>query len=143
MGILLKVNPPGVEAKGMALLGGPVPIESDEHILRARRTAALTRITMGVAGVLLCVLWPSIVEHPVFGSLGFAIILLTSLVQFAAPRLSLLSLEESLAATAGVLIVGLGSQRVDVVDLLWLVAVASGVLARGGRAHWVGRCVLL
>jgi hypothetical protein len=27
--------------------------------------------------------------------------------------------------------------------LLWLVAVAVGVLARGGRAHWVGRALVL
>jgi predicted signal transduction protein with EAL and GGDEF domain len=27
--------------------------------------------------------------------------------------------------------------------LLWLTAVASGVLARGGRAHWIGRALLL
>lgn len=127
----------------MTLLDGPVPIESDEHIMRARRTAAVTRITMGLAGVVLCLLWPGLVQHPLLGVLGFAIVLLTSAVQLAAPRLSLLSLEESLAATAGVLIVGLGSQRVDVLDLLWLVAVASGVLARGGRVHWVGRFVLL
>jgi hypothetical protein len=26
---------------------------------------------------------------------------------------------------------------------VWLTAVASGVLARGGRAHWVGRALLL
>jgi EAL domain-containing protein (putative c-di-GMP-specific phosphodiesterase class I) len=140
---LLKVNPLCVESKTMELLEGPVPIESGEHILRARRTAALTRVTMGIAGVLLCLTKPELISHPALAALGFAIILLTSAVQFAAPRLSLLSVEESLAATAGVLIVGTGSQHVEVLELLWLVAVASGVLARGGRAHWLGRYVLL
>jgi EAL domain-containing protein (putative c-di-GMP-specific phosphodiesterase class I) len=127
----------------MQLFDGRVAIESDEHILRARRTAALTRVTMGVVGVALSVTKPGLIAHPVLGALGFTIILLTSVVQFAAPRLTLLSIEESLAAIAGILIVGTGSQHVDVLQLLWLVAVASGVLARGGRAHWIGRNILL
>lgn len=127
----------------MHLRGGRVAIESDEHILRARRTAALTRVTMGVAGVVLSVAKPGLTAHPALGVAGFAIILLTSAVQFAAPRSFLLSIEESLAALAGILIVGTGNQHVDVLQLLWLVAVASGVLARGGRAHWVGRNILL
>ena len=37
------------------------------------------------------------------------------------------------------LIIGLGSQQRDVLSILWLVAIASGVLARGGRVHWLGR----
>ena len=41
------------------------------------------------------------------------------------------------------LIIGLGPDHVTPLTLLWLAAVASGVLARGGRAHWVGRAVLL
>jgi EAL domain-containing protein (putative c-di-GMP-specific phosphodiesterase class I) len=127
----------------MQLRDDRVTIESDEHILRARRTAALTRVTMGVIGVMLSVVKPGLIVHPVLGIVGFTIILATSAVQFAAPRLSLLSIEESLAAIAGILIVGTGSQHVDVLQLLWLVAVASGVLARGGRAHWVGRNILL
>ncbi len=127
----------------MQFHGGRVAIESDEHILRARRTAALTRVTMGVAGVVLSVVKPGLIAHPALGVAGFAIILITSAVQFAAPRSFLLSIEESLAALAGILIVGTGNQHVDVLQLLWLVAVASGVLARGGRAHWVGRNILL
>jgi hypothetical protein len=42
-----------------------------------------------------------------------------------------------------VLIVGIGPARVTAVSLLWLTAVAGGVLARGGRQHWIGRAVLL
>jgi EAL domain-containing protein (putative c-di-GMP-specific phosphodiesterase class I) len=127
----------------MALLDGPVPIESDEHVLRARRTAALTRIAMGMAGIVVILARPALEDHPALGVLGFATILATSLVQFAAPRLSLLSLEESLSGIAGLLIIGMGAQRVGILSLLWLVAVASGVLARGGRVHWVGRSIVV
>ena len=34
----------------MALLEGTVAIESDDHILRARRTAAITRVDRGAWG---------------------------------------------------------------------------------------------
>jgi diguanylate cyclase (GGDEF)-like protein len=39
--------------------------------------------------------------------------------------------------------IGDGPARVTIVSLLWLAAVACGVLARGGRQHWVGRALLL
>jgi EAL domain-containing protein (putative c-di-GMP-specific phosphodiesterase class I) len=127
----------------MALLGSPEPIETAEHILRARRTAAVTRVAMGLLGIVLIVNWPGLDEHPVLGVIGFATVMCSAAVQLAAPRLSWLTLEESLSAGAGVLIIGFGAQRVDVVAILWLVAVASGVLARGGRVHWIGRAVLM
>ena len=41
------------------------------------------------------------------------------------------------------LIIGFGPAQVTPLTLLWLAAVASGVLARGGREHWVGRALLL
>ncbi len=127
----------------MALPDARVPIESDEHVLRARRTAACSRVVMGVAGVVLILVQPSLLAHPVLGVAGFLVIALTALVQLAAPRLSWLSVEESLAGTAGLLIVGLGPEHVGVLSVLWLAAVASGVLARGGRVHWLGRNILL
>ncbi len=135
----LKNLPRRAESPEMALREGPLPIESDEHVLRARRTAALTRIAMGIAGIVLLIAQPALEEHPLLAGAGFATILATSLVQFAAPRLSLLGVEESLSGLAGLLIIGLGSQRVDVLTLLWLVAVAAGVLARGGRVRGLGR----
>jgi EAL domain-containing protein (putative c-di-GMP-specific phosphodiesterase class I) len=98
---------------------------------------------MGFAGIVLILLQPQLVPHPALGLAGFATIALTAGVQLAAPRLLLLSIEESLAGTAGVLLIGFGGQRVNVLGLLWLVAVASGVLARGGRVHWLGRTILL
>jgi hypothetical protein len=69
--------------------------------------------------------------------------LLTAAVQLTVLRWEWLKVEESLAAVAAVLIVGLGSQRVTVLLLLWLAAIASGVLARGGRVHWFGRAMVL
>jgi EAL domain-containing protein (putative c-di-GMP-specific phosphodiesterase class I) len=127
----------------MAILGSPLPIESAEQILRARRTAAVTRVAMGLAGFALIIDRPGLVEHPVLAAIGFATILLSAVVQLAAPGLSIVSIEESLSASAGVLIIGFAGQQVTVVTVLWLVAVAAGVLARGGRVHWIGRSVLL
>ncbi len=125
----------------MVIFGAPQPIEQGEQILRARRTAALTRVAMGIAGIAM------ILAEPQLGSAvtlaGFATVALSAGVQLAAPRAGTLAVEETVSAGAAVLIIGLGSQRVDVIAVLWLVAVASGVLARGGRAHWVGRFVVM
>ena len=140
---MLKNQAISVDFTAMALLDVPLPIESDEHVLRARRTAALTRIAMGLAGIVLVLARPGLEQHPAPAIAGFATILLTSVVQFAAPSLSLLSVEESLSGVAGLLIIGLGSERVGILSLLWLVAVASGVLARGGRVQGLGRYIIL
>jgi EAL domain-containing protein (putative c-di-GMP-specific phosphodiesterase class I) len=67
----------------------------------------------------------------------------TSVIQLATPHTRALAAEESVAAIAAILIVGMGDQRVSVLTVLWLAAVATGVLARGGRVHWIGRTVLL
>jgi EAL domain-containing protein (putative c-di-GMP-specific phosphodiesterase class I) len=127
----------------MPLIAGSVPIETDGHILRARRTAATTRVAMGILGIALIVAQPRLLPHPALGVSAFATIALTAGVQLAAPRLLWLGVEESLAGTAGVLLIGFGGQWVNVLSLLWMVAVASGVLARGGRVHWLGRTILL
>ena len=125
----------------MVIFGAPQPIEQGEQILRARRTAALTRVAMGIAGIAM------ILAEPYLGSAvtlaGFATVALSAGVQLAAPRTGTLAVEETVSASAAVLIVGLGSQRVDVISVLWVVAIASGVLARGGRAHWIGRFVVM
>lgn len=121
----------------------PIPIERDEHILRARRTAASTRCVLGVLGLALILAQPALLPSPALNIAGFATILISSIVQLASARTSLLRVEESLAAAAAILIVGLGDQRVTILSVLWLVAVATGVMARGGRVHWVGRTVVL
>jgi EAL domain-containing protein (putative c-di-GMP-specific phosphodiesterase class I) len=127
----------------MALLDAPTPIETDDHVLRARRTAAFTRIATALAGIALILAKPDLLSLPALGVLGFVVIALTALVQVAAPRLSWLTIEESISPIAGLLIIGLGPERVTVLTVLWLVALASGVLARGGRVHWFGRNVVL
>ena len=118
-------------------------IDSDAHVLRARRTAAITRATLGVNGMLLILAAPSRLAHPVLGAIGFAVICTTATTQLLAPRMSWLKVEESLAGAAAILIIGLGNQRVSILSMLWLAAVASGVMARGGRVHWIGRTVVL
>jgi len=127
----------------MALLEGTVAIESDDHILRARRTAATTRATVGLGGITLILVQPDLLAHPVFGIAGFITITLTAMVHLWAPRIRWLRIEESLAGAAAILIVGLQDQRVTALSLLWLAAIGSGVMARGGRVHWIGRTVVL
>ena len=127
----------------MALLEGTVPIERDDHILRARRTAAITRVTVGLGGIMLILVQPSLLAHPALGIAGFATIALTAIVHLWAPRMRWLRIEESLAGAAAILIIGLQDQRVNALSLLWLAAIGSGVMARGGRVHWIGRTVVL
>jgi diguanylate cyclase (GGDEF)-like protein len=117
--------------------------ELSVHVLRARRTAAISRATLALLGILLVCVHGELSAYPTLSGLGFGIILATAVVQLAAPRLSWMKIEESLAAIAGVLIIGLGGERVTVLSVLWLCAVAAGVLARGGRVHWLGRYLML
>ncbi|HET9124295.1 MAG TPA: bifunctional diguanylate cyclase/phosphodiesterase [Solirubrobacteraceae bacterium] len=121
-------------------------IQLSPGIRRARRTAACARTAIA-AGALLAVLSePS--AAGVRGAAGwtlagFSIILVTGAVQLLVPGRGLLAIEESLAPISALLIVGAGPPRVTAVSLLWLSAVACGVLARGGRQHWLGRALLL
>lgn len=123
----------------MALLD----LEASAHVLRARKTAATARAVLALVGAGLIAIDPGLAFDPVLSAAGFAFIVLTSAVQLVRPRSSWLVVEESVAGLAGILIVGLSDQRVNVLTVLWLAAVASGVLARGGRVHWIGRAVLL
>ncbi len=122
---------------------GQTTIERDDPIQRARRTAALTRLLLGAMGIGLILRWPSLLPHPALGIAGFAIILATSAPQLTPLQITWVRLEESFAASAAILIFGLGDQTVNVLSVLWLVALATGVLARGGRVHWIGRAVVL
>ncbi|MEA2422503.1 MAG: hypothetical protein QOF55_1602, partial [Thermoleophilaceae bacterium] len=88
-------------------------------------------------------LHPPLAPNAVEVVAGFAFIVVTSSVQLLVPRVAWLKAEESIAGLAGILIVGTGDERVNVLTLLWLAAVASGVLARGGRVHWIGPAVFL
>jgi diguanylate cyclase (GGDEF)-like protein len=130
---------------GPSEIGDHIPpiADTDPHVLRARKTAAWTRAALGAMGIALICADTSLLAHPSMAIAGFAVILISSMVQLSAPRLSWMRTEESLAGIAGLLIVGLQSQRVSVISIVWLAAVASGVLARGGRVHWIGRAVVL
>jgi EAL domain-containing protein (putative c-di-GMP-specific phosphodiesterase class I) len=120
-----------------------VPIESDEHIVRARRTAARTRIVVGLIGIALIALHPRMTPYPLLSALGFATIVLTAIVHVTKMRPSWMKAEESLAGAAAVLIVGMGNEHVTALTLLWLAAIASGVMARGGRVHWLGSAIVM
>jgi len=124
------------------LIEAAVPIERDERILRARRTAAKARIAMGLIGTALILVQPRLLPYPALGVAGFAVIVLTALVQLAAIRPSWLKFEESAAGAAAVLIIGMGGQNVTALSILWLAAIASGVMARGGRVHWLGSLIV-
>jgi predicted signal transduction protein with EAL and GGDEF domain len=121
----------------------PPIAETDPHVLRARKTAAWTRAALGTMGIALICADAGLLAHPSLAIVGFAVILVSSVVQLSAPSMSWMRTEESLAGVAGLLIIGLQSQRVSVISIVWLAAVASGVLARGGRVHWIGRTVVL
>jgi EAL domain-containing protein (putative c-di-GMP-specific phosphodiesterase class I) len=125
------------------MLSRPLSIERDDPIQRARQTAALTRIGLGLLGVILIFAKPALLPTPALGVAGFAIIVLTALLQLGDLRVTWVQLEESIAASAAVLIIGFGNQDVTVISLLWLVCLAAGVMARGGRVHWIGRAVVL
>ena len=114
---------------------------------RARRSAAVARAGLAIPGAVIAVADAPGTRHhphrPVLVLLGFTIIFATAMVQLIAPRADWVKVEESLAPVSAILIVGLGPERITTVWLLWLVAVACGVLARGGRVYWVGRAMLL
>lgn len=98
---------------------------------------------MGLAGIALILVWPTLLPHPLCGVLGFVTILLTAVVQLVTFRPEWLKVEESTAGLAAILIIGLGNQHVTALSILWLVAIASGVMARGGRVHWLGSLIVL
>src|ERR1700749_5099695 len=125
------------------MLFKPLSIERDDPIQRARHTAAVSRIVLGILGILLILDKPSLLPLPGCGIAGFAIIVLTALLQLADLRITWVQVEESFAASAGILIIGLGSEQVTALSLVWVVALAAGVMARGGRVHWIVRTLVL
>jgi hypothetical protein len=114
-----------------------------DEVLRARRTASVAHATLALVAVVLLAADHRLATMPVVCASGFAIIAATAGVQLAMPHTDWLKLEESLAPLSAVLIIGLGPQRVGVLSILWLAAVACGVIARGGRVGGVGRALLL
>jgi diguanylate cyclase (GGDEF)-like protein len=117
--------------------------EIPAHFVRARRTAAVARASLATLAIGVVLAQPGLAAEPKIALAGFVVMLLTATVQLVVLRSEWLRVEESLAAVSAVLIVGAGSQHVTVLLLLWLAAIASGVLARGGRVHWFGRAMVL
>ncbi|MGH2847607.1 MAG: EAL domain-containing protein, partial [Thermoleophilaceae bacterium] len=101
------------------------------------------RILLAVVGGALLALDPGVTAHPATAAIGFAVIGVTGLVEWIVRSERWLALEEALSCIAVVCMVGWGRGEVDVVSLLWLVAAASGVLARGGRVGALGRVIVV
>jgi diguanylate cyclase (GGDEF)-like protein len=133
-----------------AIVASPIsltdPIQLSAGVRRSRRTAACARAVMACAAIVAVITEPSGAGVGNSGGwvlAGFAIMLAGAAVQLLVPGRGLLAVEESLAPVSALLIVGASPARVTIVSLLWLAAVACGVLARGGRQHWFGRALLL
>jgi EAL domain-containing protein (putative c-di-GMP-specific phosphodiesterase class I) len=118
-------------------------IERDAAILRTRRTASVVRAMLCALAIILLITRPGLVPVPALGIAGFAIILLSSVVLLAQVDGRWARIEEASAASAAFLILGCGKEQVTVISMLWLVALAVGVMARGGRVGNIGRPVVL
>lgn len=113
------------------------------EVLRARRYAARSRVMVALLGWVLLLVDRSVDPHPLTAALGLGVILLTGIVEATTYRRALLRVEEPFSCLAGVLIIGFGGGHVTPITLLWLVAAAVGVLARGGRVGALGRLLVL
>lgn len=109
----------------------------------ARRYAARTRIVVALVGLGLLLADRGVDSHPATAAVGLAVILITGVLEAVTDRHGVLRLEEPFSCLAGVLIVGFGQGEVSAITLLWLVAAAVGVLARGGRVGNAGRILIL
>ncbi|MFL5843831.1 MAG: EAL domain-containing protein [Solirubrobacteraceae bacterium] len=120
-----------------------MPPRPTPDVLSARRYAARTRILVALAGLGLLLADRSADPHALTAALGLGVILLTGVLEAVTDRRAVLRLEEPFSCLAGILIVGFGAGEVSAVTLLWLVAAAVGVLARGGRVGATGRLLFL
>jgi len=121
----------------------PLSIERDDPIARARQTAAATRGALGLLGIILILARPQLLPLPGCGIAGFAIVLVTALLQLAELRFAWVQVEEALAGAAAILIIGLGDEKVTAITLIWIVALAVAVMARGGHVHWIRRTLVM
>jgi diguanylate cyclase (GGDEF)-like protein len=102
----------------------------------------MARSAIGVSGIVLVLTHPDLAAHPSLAMIAFILILSTALAQALVLGDKWQKIEEAVALPA-ILIVGFGGERVDILTLLWLGAVSCGVLARGGRVHWIGSVVVM
>lgn len=112
-------------------------------LLHARRIATSTRAGLAIVGIALAVSHPDAPVNTTEVSVGFGAILFAALVLLCVPRLSGVKAEEWIAVVAAVLVIGLQSERITAFSVVWLAAIATGVMARGGRVHLVGRAAVI
>jgi diguanylate cyclase (GGDEF)-like protein len=113
------------------------------EVARARRYAARVRILLALVGGGLLAVDPGLTTDPVPAAVGFAVIGVTGLLEWAVHSERWLAVEEALSCVAVICMVGWTGGDVTIVSMLWLVAAAAGVLARGGRVGVVGRVVVV
>ena len=112
-------------------------------MLRARRYAAHVRIAVAAIGGLILLLDPGSVEHAVPAAVGLAVIGITGMVESLVRHERWLLYEEAFSCLAAISIVAWSGGEVTAITLLWLVAAATGVLARGGRVGRLGRILVV
>ena len=117
--------------------------EPTPEVARARRYAARVRILVAVVGAALLIADPQITPNPGAAAIGLAVIGLTGIVEWLVRSQRWLLLEETFSCIAVVTIVGWSGGAVNAISLLWLVAAASGVLARGGRVGAGARLIVV
>ena len=86
---------------------------------------------------------PDVHMQTAAAAIGLGVIGLTGVVERLVVHERWLKLEEALSCIAAVFIVGVGAGQVTAITMLWLVAAAVGVLARGGRVGGVGRVLVV
>ncbi len=96
----------------------------------ARTIAAGARAGIALAGLAIVARDPALHPHPLLAALGMGVIAGCAFTQMAGLNARIGRVEESVAAIAGVLVNGLGDERVTVLTLLWLAAVITGALVR-------------
>ncbi len=116
---------------------------SGERVLGVRGLAIRTKAALAAAGLGFVLADGALAAHPTLAAAGFALIASSALLQLFAARLSWSLAEELVGPVACLLVIGVSSERVTAVSIIWLAAVATGVIARQGRVHLVTRLALV
>ncbi len=119
------------------------PPDPTPEVARARVFAARVRIAIAITGGVLLAVDPALTPVPVAAAVGFGVLALTGIVESLSKARRWLGLEEVLSCIAVITMVGFARGQVDLVSMLWLVAAASGMLARGGRVGSLPRVIVI
>ncbi len=112
-------------------------------IASARCLAARIRVGLAAVGTILLGVEPALHPRPLAAAIGLAVLAVTGLVHGSEAGERWSRVEESLACSAGVLIVTLGSGAITALTLIWLASAAVGVVARGGQVGTAGRVLVV